>query len=278
MSAGLGPKARKALSKFGTIEWGLYALVYSFLLNFCWGFFDLAGISGALFRTLVILLNLPALVLITGHIYRISRSLGIGAMITNDKTLRGSALYLLGGGVLGLASVVLLTVVFLYLDWEHYGGLLEYAPYIYFGIIPAYVLMSKKAIALVWLWVVEYTHQHPKEAGAFDLVKEHPKSKLIKLTFNAVFGEGKKRTQAATQLAFLATYVVSPEGDEADEETMDLANKVAPETVGAEKQLKLMAIEANPEKFPLRARNIKDGKCPNCGAPVPSQTTRYCTK
>ncbi len=271
MSGDLDAKARKALSKVGGINLGIYGILFSLFAPVCLWIFNLFGIPRATYQPFVIVLNLPGLLLIILHIFLISRSLGVAALRAKNTSLRESARNLLGGAILALATVVLLTVIYFYLDLDRYGAFLQIGPSISVGVLSLYLFLQNKMVAHLWLWVIEYTHRHPKEAGAFDLVKKHPKSRLIEPTFKAVFGEGETRSKAGAKLAFMATYGIRPRDEEKEEDEDDEENV-------EEEQVKLIAEEIAPGKVPLRARNITDGKCPNCSAPVPSPAPRYCSR
>ncbi len=257
MSAGVDAKARQALSKVRCIDLDTYSMFYLLLVNVFWVFLDFGDLSKDLLQSLVILLYLPGLVCITIHFYIITTSLGTGARRIKNKSLSQSVQYFLIGGFIAIVATVLVTALLITI--KQFSYLREFLSPVSMVSLVVYAATFRRGLVLLWIWVTEYARTHPGEAGAFVLFGNHPRSKLIKPAFQAVFGEGAIRERAAEKLAFLATYQIPREKTEFDE------------GVQAE------ALEIAPERVPLGTRDVTNGKCPNCGAPVPSPTARYCT-
>ncbi len=267
MGVGSDTELRKTLAKFGGINLGYYAILFTWIFNSIFGFIDLVP-AGDFVPLIVFIINLPGLVLISIQFYILIRSLGKVARMTKDIALKECVRYFLWG--LTLIAVILGIIISLpfLLDWSIYGGILYYTGELLLGIMPFYILADRKARALMWVWISAY-EANPSGENVLELIRTHPKGRWVSLAFKAVFGEGETRARAAGKLARLVTDQGEPEEDEDDIETKLLANEIDP--------TKHIVFEKAPQKTPVRPRDIRDGKCPNCGAPVTSPNARYCT-
>ncbi len=258
---------RAALAKFGGIKLGFYALLPIGILNTILSFVDLTP-AGQFVPLVVFLINLPGLMLIFVHIFILLRSLGKATHLTKNVVLIGSLKYFLWGSTL-LAVIPAMMISFAcFFDWHIAAGIFFYDGELCLGIFTLYFIINRKACALLWIWISTYDADESGE-NVLNLIRTHPQGRWVDLAFKAVFAQGATRARATAKLVHLVTYKGEPEEDEDDIETKRLAQQIDPS--------KHILFETSPQKIPVRPRDIRDGNCPNCGAPVSSPTARYCT-
>ncbi len=260
MSAGFDANVRKSLAKFGGIYLAFYALFYSIFFSIFLVIINYVAIPIPL-PMLLFLLLLPNVLLIVMHLFFIYMSIGKAGSVNKDVAISKCTRYFLGGALVAIAPTLAYFLVYLLVPRGLYEEILvETILYVYSALISTEWVIHRKAVGLLWLWISRYVEDHPADAGKLDVIALHPKGRLMELTFKAVFSEGEIRARAGAKLAYYATYHENEEEDERDIQTKNLA------------------IEVAPTSLPFHSRDITDGKCPNCGAPVSSATARYCTK
>ncbi len=180
-------------------------MYYLFAVNLIWSIED--GITTwPSLKMVVLLLNLPGLVIIYIHIFRIARVLGKETTLARETLLKKSILNFFVGAVIFSLSSILIMLICFFGNWTTYGDILVYFPYFFVITVAIYFFLHKNALEQLWSWVTEYARNHPAERVATELVKVHPKPRFLGLAFRILFGEGETRQKAATKFAYITTF------------------------------------------------------------------------